>query len=262
MTMRLRCILGVVLLPSIACKGGPDPDEPVRYVLRSKDLGLLGATITVEGVKATFEREHYNATEDVAKAMVAVPRSAPLVLGSLAVELSTPCGPESIALRAEDGDVAAEAKRREGGGAIQPMLVPAEALPASRSLWTDAKDGAVTVGKATLAHGGNRLHDLECSGGPATIAVDGEEIGPVPAVQDGRSEGGVFVAAAPSTCYRYSQVVYAKAGSGGGGFEQRLEGSQIHELVHPEIQYFLRSAGGSSSVEHTTYELLVVPCGE
>ena len=60
MTMRLRCILGVVLLPSIACKGGPDPDEPVRYVLRSKDLGLLGATITVEGVKATFEREHYN----------------------------------------------------------------------------------------------------------------------------------------------------------------------------------------------------------
>ena len=259
-----RYTLGAALLSfAPACKSGPDPDEPVRYVLRSKDLGLLGATVTIAGTTVTFARERYNANEDVARADASVPRSTPPLLGSLAVELSTPCGPKAIALTA-DVDAATETSMREHGLSIQPMLTPSEPVPASRAFWTDAKDGAVTVGKATLARGGNRLVDLECAGSPATIAIEGRALGPVPAFDEPKMLAGksaVFIAAAPETCYRYSQVVYAKAGSGGGGFEKRLAGSQIHVLASDEIQYFLREASGTSNVEHATYELIVVPCG-
>lgn len=252
----------LILISIGACKRGPDPDEPVSYVLRSKDLGLIGATITIEGKPAIFGRERYNANEDVASVRLSVPRSAPPLLDSLSVELSTPCGPKAVTLTS-DLDTARETTMRDNGAPVQAMLTPSAPVPASRAFWTDADAGAVTVGKAALANGDNRIFDLGCAGTAAPIAVAGRELGPVPAFDERPGLDGaqaVFVAARPDVCYRYSQVVYARAGANQAGFTKQLAGSQIHLLSNPEVQHFLRAASGSSNVEHASYELVVTPC--
>jgi hypothetical protein len=257
--MKASVLVCAALLGALGCHKSA-PSGPLSYVLRVKDLSLVGTSIVVGGKRATFARERYDAGVDVARADVELARDTPPVLGALGVSLDTPCGPATIGLTS-DISVDKEVAWRAAGGPIQTMLALAKPIPPSRHVWVDAAPGAVTLGKATLVPGRNVIFDLACAGTPPQIAIAGEPAGVVPASDEQPSSVGpsaLFITGAPQTCYRYGLVVYAKAGDGGSA--RILSGAPLYVLSGPEVDYFLTAAPSQSSAERNAFELVKVPC--
>ncbi len=77
---RLAPLLAPVLLAALAlqgCKRKPNVPPELTYLLRAKDLSLVGTTVVVGGKRTTFKRQPWNAQGDIAAAEVALPRTGP-----------------------------------------------------------------------------------------------------------------------------------------------------------------------------------------
>jgi hypothetical protein len=255
----------MVLLSSLAlaaCKGKPDLPPTLDYLVQSKDLSLVGVTLVSSGQRAPFERMRWNSDSDIARATVKLPRTGPSLLGSLELELTTPCGTKKVPLKVTQ-TAADEEKVRGYGG---PFYVDVEGkveLPPRVDVWVDAEPKAkIQLGTAELGAGKTALFDPACSA-TSPVKAGGNEIGTFTPPADPKKES-VFITTRKDVCYSLEFVVYSKRDDGGGS-ARLLRGAQVYTISSGDIEYFLRKAPSSVQTSSgtplkTAQELVAVPC--
>lgn len=248
-----------------ACNRKPPLPADVEYMIRSKDLGLVGASVLAQGQRGVFRHNGGLGLPQSAIAKVTVPRSGPLLGAELVAELQTPCGVKLIPLKGNVSPAQETDQRKSPFTGVDITVTPESAPPPAVDVWTDAKEQKIGLGKAIFTgpkpdyvpkEGYLSLFDVSCQASfPVTVA--GAEVGKVEAAQ--LREKSLFITAKKDVCYRYAEVVY---GDGHAGSGTLLKGSQVHILPKDKIDYFLREAPstGRAKVQGRNWELLEAPC--
>lgn len=247
--------LGLSLIFGAGCKKKPQPPSHMTYMLVSKDLSLVGVTAIVGGKRKEFESKDYSTNET--KAMVfSVPTTGPSALASMAIEVITPCGGSSIALKTTMTE-AAETMARQTGGILRVEVTPASPVPGAIDVWVDAgpSKGTVEVGTVKLQQGRNRLFDVTCSRS-LDFKVNGVSFATLPPIEP---ETKAFFVTPTDQCYAYEGVGY---GPGSHSYRSVLRGKHVYPLATPQIDYFLRSAPSTSRSYDFVEELTVTSCGQ
>jgi hypothetical protein len=240
------------------CKKKPELPATMLYQVRSKDLSLVGSTLSVRGHQAKFEKRPWNSTEDVAQADVSVERNGPSALDELSLEFPTPCGVKKIALKAKETKGDEDKARMYSGpfGVDLSKLDDDTQLPAGVDVWLDGSaEDKVSIGKVDLAPGKTRLFDPTCKDS-LSVTAGGKELGPF-TVDGATTSKSVFVTTKKNVCYSLELVSY---GAGAQSYQTILRGSQVYAISADDIQYFLKTAPSSKQGITSVYELVTTPC--
>ncbi len=244
---------------STGCKKKPAPPTTITYQLHSKDLSLDGATATVGGKSGVFQKRTWSSYNDIVEASVTLPIATPSPLGTIGLELPTPCGTKKVALKFTP-DAAAEERAKKYGSAVIVDVTPAETLPGSATIWVDADaTEKLDVGTLEVRRGSTRIYDYECTS-PVTIRAGSRDLGVIPTFHAGLKTHGVFVTTKSDACYSYEGVVYSTT-PGGGSHRSVFRDKNVYPLTDEKVDYFLRSAPSSMSGGFNfVYELVNIPC--
>lgn len=262
------CVL-LTCLAAAACDRKPPLPADVEYIIRSNDLGLVGASVLAQGQRGVFKHEGGLGLPESALAKVTVPRAGPLLGADLKAELQTPCGVKLIPLKANLTAAQESEQRTSPFSGVDVTVTPESAPPAAVDVWTDAKGQRIGIGKAMFdgpapryvpTEGSLALFDVSCQASyPVTVA--GAEVGKVEAAQlVGKS---LFITAKKDACYHYEAVAYGNAPANSGTL---LKGSQVHFLKKDKIEYFLTKAPSTLNgpaggvLQREIWELVEAPC--
>jgi hypothetical protein len=230
-------------------------------IVYAKDLTMVGATISIQGKQATFHKAPWNASTEIARADITIPRQGSGALANAKLALPTPCGDKSVALKMDQTE-ADEKKAREGSGPLYIDVQKME-IPESVAVWMDVK-GKVRIGTMDLASGrSTRLYEPACGNTTkTTVYIDGTEVGSFSADIIKRDKM-LFITSKTGTCYTFEHVAY---GTGFANKPEYLRGNSVYEISKGDtIEYFLTKAPDSKSVNTYTgsayvTELVEAPC--
>lgn len=270
--MRIARVLatGAVALTSCSQKVAPiELSKDFRIYVDAKDISLVGTSVVVGDRSAIFREEtSLKMHQPFARAVLEVARSGPNITGQLQLEYITPCGLQRAPL-----PVSLPVEKEQAARAADPDvsidLESVPKVPGFQFVWVDSDDDklSVTVGKAALHHGKNRLFDPGCA--PSNpVRSNGAVIGTFNA--PAADSGAVFITAKDHVCYTAGERRYAKNADKylPPAPPALLRDAHVYSIsdygLKASHEYFLKPAPSSEQGADysliSNFELISVPC--
>jgi hypothetical protein len=245
-------LVALALTGATGCNKKAPAPATVTYELTGTDDNLAGLTVII-GSERTTVAKHSSGGVTI-RALATLPAMSPSVLPTLAVELPTPCGTKTIALRTNETAAEEESQRKSEDHSVYLKVTASSPIPRAVDIWVDSA-GDVALGSLTFKQGKNTAYELECQ--PSLeFRAGGNVLGPVPKV-DGTETKAVFVTT-QDQCYSFRGVAYSNGADPSDASSSRtiLKGKHVYELSQT-VDDFLTPA--PSATRFTTYRMELVP---